>query len=113
MYRPLQTHQHYKNQLPVIVFIHGGALAMGSARPEANGPEYFMNGRRVLFVAMAYRLGVLGFLSTGDANAPGNAGFKDQVLAMRWVQRNIGRFGGDPWNVTAVYVYVYVYVRAV
>lgn len=43
---------------------------------------------------------ILGFLSTGDELAPGNNGFKDQVAALRWVQRNIAGFGGDPTCVT-------------
>jgi len=43
---------------------------------------------------------LLGFLSTGDSKAPGNLGLKDQVVALRWVQRNIAAFGGDPDSVT-------------
>lgn len=41
-----------------------------------------------------------GFISTGDSKAPGNLGLKDQVVALRWVQRNIAAFGGDPDSVT-------------
>lgn len=43
---------------------------------------------------------MLGFLSTGDSKAPGNLGLKDQVVALRWIQRNIAAFGGNPDNVT-------------
>lgn len=41
-----------------------------------------------------------GFLSLGNADVPGNAGLKDQVMVLRWVQRNIAQFKGDPDNVT-------------
>jgi len=51
-------------------------------------------------VSMAYRLGALGFLSTGDENAPGNFGFKDQSMAMRWVRENIDAFGGNASSIT-------------
>jgi hypothetical protein len=46
----------------------------------------------VVLVTFNYRLGVLGFMSTGDEASPGNYGLKDQVEALRWVQRNIGNF---------------------
>lgn len=46
-----------------------------------------------------YRLGTFGFASTGDSRAPGNAGLKDQLLALRWVRDNIRNFGGNPQNV--------------
>ena len=54
----------------------------------------------VVFISINYRLGALGFLSTGDAHAPGNAGLLDQVEALRWVQKYVRCFGGDPGNVT-------------
>ncbi|XP_031345382.1 bile salt-activated lipase-like [Photinus pyralis] len=54
----------------------------------------------VVLVTIHYRLGALGFLSTGDASIPANNGLKDQVLALRWVKDNIARFGGDPQKVT-------------
>ena len=56
----------------------------------------------IVLVLMNYRLGALGFLSIDDSSlqATGNAGLKDQVLALKWVQKNIKQFCGDPSNVT-------------
>ncbi|PSN48049.1 hypothetical protein C0J52_09112 [Blattella germanica] len=85
---------------PVMVWIHGGGFFLGSGNTDLYGPDYFMNVGDVILVTLNYRLGPLGFLSTGDAQVPGNMGFKDQVMALRWVQLNIAHFGGDPGNVT-------------
>nr|AJP62544.1 carboxylesterase [Oxya chinensis] len=85
--------------LPVMVHIHGGGLSLGSSNQEFGGPDYLIR-HGIVFVSFNYRLGVLGFLSTGDSVVPGNMGFKDQVMALRWVQDNIASFGGDPHNVT-------------
>lgn len=54
----------------------------------------------VVVVTVQYRLGIFGFLSTGDKHMPGNRGFLDVVAALRWVQGNIASFGGDPNCVT-------------
>lgn len=56
--------------------------------------------RDIVFVAINYRLGILGFLSTGTKEAPGNNGLKDQVIALRWIRDHISKFGGDPNSVT-------------
>ncbi|XP_044248910.2 uncharacterized protein [Drosophila takahashii] len=96
VYRP----ENRKSLLPVMVYIHGGGFFGGSAGPGFTGPEYFMDSGEVILVTMAYRLGPFGFLSTEDAVMPGNFGLKDQNLALRWVQRNIRSFGGDPQRVT-------------
>ncbi|KAK4306806.1 hypothetical protein Pmani_021392 [Petrolisthes manimaculis] len=84
--------------LAVMVFIHGGAFYLGSARTY-HGFEELLK-RRVVVVMMQYRLGVLGFLSTEDEAAPGNQGLKDQALALTWIRDNIAAFGGDPNKVT-------------
>ncbi|KAG5884816.1 hypothetical protein JTB14_012024 [Gonioctena quinquepunctata] len=84
---------------PVIVFIHSGGLySLGSAS-YWNGPNYLLD-QEVVLVTFNYRLGALGFLSTGDKEAPGNNGLKDQVAALKWVKHNIASFGGDPNSVT-------------
>nr|AJP62546.1 carboxylesterase [Oxya chinensis] len=85
--------------IPVMVWIHGGAFRMGSGTSFMYGPEHLLE-HDVVLVTLNYRLGVLGFLSTGDDVIPGNAGLKDQVMALKWVKSNIANFGGDPENVT-------------
>ncbi|KAG5891746.1 hypothetical protein JTB14_012481 [Gonioctena quinquepunctata] len=86
---------------PVMVFIHGGAFTKGSNKSVFHGPHYLMT-EDIVLVVINYRLGVLGFLSLDDPSleVPGNAGMKDQVMALKWVQKNIHNFGGDPSNVT-------------
>lgn len=54
----------------------------------------------VVLVTVQFRLGVFGFLALENSEIPGNAGLKDQNLALKWVKRNIRRFGGDPYRVT-------------
>ncbi|XP_021945103.2 esterase E4 isoform X1 [Folsomia candida] len=81
----------------VMVFFHGGLYISGGA--TMYGPKYFMDNDVVLVVPQ-YRLGALGFLSTGDNTVSGNMGLKDQNLALKWVKENIKSFGGDPTQVT-------------
>ena len=64
------------------------------------GPKFYMESEQVIVVTINYRLGTLGFLSMGNEDVPGNAGFRDQILALKWVNDNIGYFGGDPQAVT-------------
>lgn len=63
------------------------------------GPEYICD-EGVVLVTVAYRLGVLGFLSLENDDIPGNMGLHDQNLALRWVRDHISRFGGDNAKVT-------------
>ncbi|ODM91452.1 Venom carboxylesterase-6 [Orchesella cincta] len=83
--------------LPTIFWIHGGAFAAGSG-DDFEG-KYFVD-EGVIVVSINYRLGPLGFLSFGDDEVPGNIGLKDQLLALKWVKKNINSFGGDPNKVT-------------
>lgn len=93
------------NKAPVIVWIHGGALAGGwGHEPLYDGTK--LAARGVVLVSINYRLGVLGFLADPELSAEsplhvsGNYGLLDQIEALRWVQHNIAAFGGDPHNVT-------------
>uniref|UniRef100_A0A182TUY4 Carboxylic ester hydrolase n=1 Tax=Anopheles melas TaxID=34690 RepID=A0A182TUY4_9DIPT len=84
---------------PVMVWIHGGGYYTGSGNADFFGPDYLLQ-HGVVLVTLNYRLGPLGFLALPSVGIHGNQGLKDQQLALRWVQENIARFGGDPSNVT-------------
>ncbi|CAH2002361.1 unnamed protein product [Acanthoscelides obtectus] len=84
--------------LDVVAHIHAGAFMAGFAQ-ELIGDKYVMD-KDLVIVSFNYRLGALGFLSTGDEVVPGNNGLKDQVLALKWIQENIAAFGGNPKSVT-------------
>lgn len=88
-----------KKPLPVMVYIHGGAFMFGSGGRMMAGPELLLK-HDVILVTLNYRLGALGFLCLGIEEAPGNAGLKDQIAALKWVKKNIAAFGGDPDNIT-------------
>ncbi|XP_064094477.1 esterase SG1-like [Macrobrachium nipponense] len=90
-------------QLPVMVFIHGGAFFAGGINWYT--PYVFMN-KDVVFVMIQYRLGILSFLSTEDDVIPGNFGLKDQVLALQWKQANIHNFGGESAGRASVHFHV-------
>jgi para-nitrobenzyl esterase len=91
--------------LPVIVWIYGGGFTIGSASMANYSGEQLAK-KGVVYVALAYRVGALGFLAHPELTAEssqhvsGNYGFLDQIAALQWIQRNIARFGGDPGNVT-------------
>jgi para-nitrobenzyl esterase len=94
------------SKLPVIVWIYGGAYNVGSAS-MANYAGEALAHKGVVYVAIAYRVGPMGFLahpglSEEQGGHSGNYGLQDQVAALRWVQKNIAGFGGDPDNVTVM-----------
>jgi para-nitrobenzyl esterase len=92
-------------KLPVMMWIHGGAFVFGSgSQPDFSGVQFAKQG--VVLVTFNYRLGRLGFfafpaLSREHPNEiKGNYAYMDQIAALKWVQRNIAAFGGDPKNIT-------------
>jgi para-nitrobenzyl esterase len=90
---------------PVLVWIHGGGFFDGESKDY--DPSAIVKGGPAgptVVVTINYRLGILGYLAhpalDRAAHRSGNYGLLDQLAALRWVQRNIGAFGGDPGNVT-------------
>ncbi len=91
-------------KVPVMVWIHGGGNVEGSQEMPPLGPTLAKHG--VVVVSINYRLGALGFLAYPALSAEsaqhssGNYGLQDQLEALKWVRRNIDKFGGDPAQVT-------------
>eukprot|EP00079_Xenopus_tropicalis_P035531 XP_017949302.1 PREDICTED: neuroligin-1 isoform X1 [Xenopus tropicalis] len=83
---------------PVMVYIHGGSYMEGTGN-VFDGSVLASYGN-VIVITVNYRLGVLGFLSTGDQASKGNYGLLDLIQALRWTSENIGFFGGDPLRIT-------------
>lgn len=94
-------------QKPVIFYIHGGAYSHGSGSDPLYDGTYLAQNDLVV-VTVNHRLGLLGYGYFNQLGAPeewqysGNVGQLDLILALKWVQANITRFGGDPANVTVV-----------
>lgn len=86
------------SSLAVIVYIYGGGFMFGQGTTYDGA--FPMLQRDVIVVVPQYRLGVLGFFSTGDDVAPGNQGLQDQTLALQFIRDNIASFGGDPDRVS-------------
>ncbi|CAM2157244.1 Carboxylic ester hydrolase [Pararobbsia alpina] len=103
VWRPAQAAE---KKLPVMVWIYGGGFVNGGSSPGVySGSEFAKQG--IVFVSFNYRVGRFGFFahpSLTAANADdgllGNYGLMDQIAALKWVQANIDKFGGDPGNVT-------------
>uniref|UniRef100_A0A671U5G2 Carboxylic ester hydrolase n=1 Tax=Sparus aurata TaxID=8175 RepID=A0A671U5G2_SPAAU len=94
-------------KLPVMVWIHGGYLHMLSGGEQGYAPtEQLAADTGVVYVSFNYRLNAFGFLALellregSPKNTSGNYGFLDQIAALKWVQKNIHLFGGDPEKVT-------------
>uniref|UniRef100_A0A3Q2CJ56 Carboxylic ester hydrolase n=1 Tax=Cyprinodon variegatus TaxID=28743 RepID=A0A3Q2CJ56_CYPVA len=92
--------------LPVMVYLFGGAFLLGASNDVEVLGESLYDGKEladtggVIVVTVNYRVGTLGFLSSGDERLPGNYGLWDQHAAISWVRRNIRAFGGHPDNIT-------------
>jgi para-nitrobenzyl esterase len=103
VWRPAAT---TNKPLPVMVWLHGGGFVNGGSSPAMYDGAGFAR-RGVVLVSLNYRLGRFGFFAhpalraeAGTRDMLGNYGYMDQLAALRWVQRNVAAFGGDPKNVT-------------
>ncbi|MES1907793.1 MAG: hypothetical protein MHM6MM_000843 [Cercozoa sp. M6MM] len=87
---------------PVLFFVHGGSLEFGYSGGDVFYGDALAGRRNVVVVTANYRLGALGFLRHSEndgSSAHGSMGLRDQQRALKWVQRNIRSFGGDPSRV--------------
>ncbi|KAK8788052.1 hypothetical protein V5799_022171 [Amblyomma americanum] len=103
VWRPSSSCPHSEScgaKLPVVVFIQGGAFQWGDSGLFLHDPSVFVAQADVVFVTFNYRVSMFGYLSAKNPDLPGNMGLWDQVLVLKWVQKNIDRFGGDPAMVT-------------
>ncbi|WP_417581723.1 carboxylesterase/lipase family protein [Pelagibacterium sp.] len=95
------------DDLPVVVWIYGGGFNVGSTNMANYSGEQLAQ-RGVIYVAISYRLGAMGFMAhpqlaaESDTETSGNYGLMDQAFALQWLQDNIAAFGGDATNVTIV-----------
>ncbi|CAL2043715.1 unnamed protein product [Caenorhabditis brenneri] len=103
VFAPRWKSEEFGNKRPVMVYVHGGGFELSASRDYC---DYSVSGalplKDVVMVTVNYRVGILGFFSTGDEVCPGNFGLWDQALALKWVKKHIASFGGDPNNVTVL-----------
>jgi len=104
VWAPERTHETGEAPRPVMVWLHGGAYTFGSSSQPLYDATSLVDTGDVVVVTLNYRLGALGFIDLSaalpGAGFDGNLALKDVLLALRWVQRNIAAFGGDPGRVT-------------
>jgi para-nitrobenzyl esterase len=93
------------DRIPVLVWIYGGGFGAGAtSEKNYSGENLAMKG--VVLVSIAYRVGQLGFLAHPELSrenpnhVSGNYGLLDMIAGLKWVQKNIASFGGDPDKVT-------------
>lgn len=95
------------DKVPVVLWLYGGGLSIGSASMPNYGGENLAK-KGVVYVTAGYRIGALGFMAHPELTAgsphhsSGNYGHLDQIAALQWIRRNIERFGGDPGRVTVM-----------
>src|SRR5216683_5875403 len=105
LYLNVWVPEHRTGKLPVMVWIHGGGWVVGGTSPDIYDGAAFAS-KGIVFVSLNYRPGRFGFFGFPELTREsktgqlGNYGYFDQLAALKWVQRNIAAFGGDPHQVT-------------
>lgn len=93
-----------QNDLPVMVWLHGGGFSTGSANERSYDGANLSRSHNVVVVSVNHRLNVFGHLDLSsygeEYRDSGNVGLTDIIMALQWIKANIGAFGGDPNNVT-------------
>ncbi|XP_075981625.1 uncharacterized protein LOC142980177 [Anticarsia gemmatalis] len=96
---PKQPTKEEPLNYPVVIFLYNEHFRVSHNASRDYGPDFFVK-EEVIVVSISHRLGAGGFLSFEDELLPGNNGLRDVILALKWVQRNIAKFGGNPGSVT-------------
>lgn len=97
----ISTPGAHARRCPVMVWLHGGAFWTGAGSLDWYDGTSLARHGDIVVVSVNYRLGALGFLDIPGVSDP-NLGLHDQIAALKWVQREIKAFGGDPDNITVV-----------
>jgi para-nitrobenzyl esterase len=106
VWTPVKPSGMKEKHLPVLVYFYGGGFLAGDGSEYRYDGENMARTKGIIMVTANYRLGVFGFLATPELakesphHAAGNYGLMDQVQVLRWVKKNIAKFGGDPNKVT-------------
>jgi carboxylesterase type B len=96
IYRPRTS----GDNLPVLVYLPHSNFLYGSGLSRDTAPDIIMENKHIVLVVVQFRVGMLGFFSTGDRHAPGNLGLKDQQLALDWIKEMIRFFSGNKDDIT-------------
>ncbi|GMT03436.1 hypothetical protein PENTCL1PPCAC_25610, partial [Pristionchus entomophagus] len=99
---PLDANRRrYPEPFPVLIWIHGGSYQhLGKALYNTSGILSGISSRKVIFVSVAYRLGIFGFLSLLDRDLPGNLALHDLTAAIRFIKKNAAALGADPARIS-------------
>ena len=100
LYLTIVTPHPRPKNAAVLFWIYGGGFNFGSTTLDLYDYKTLSSVTDVIVVAPQYRLGPLGFLATENNEIHGNAGLRDQYLALKWIHENINNFGGDPSKIT-------------